>query len=86
MIMRVRIVWIVVWIVRILSKQKKTDIVDREKRLIELIENNPTITQVKMVERLKWNLPVVKYYIKSLKEKSILVRTGTVHNGRWTYK
>ncbi len=36
-----------------------------------------------MAELLEWNLPVVKYYIRSLKRKGILERTGTVHNGTW---
>ena len=62
---------------------KKASTTDRENRLIELIKNRPAITQVEMAESLEWNLPVVKYYIRSLKRKGILERTGTVHNGTW---
>ncbi len=62
---------------------QKTDIPERIKKLLSLIESNPDITQVKMAEKLKWNTPIVKYYIRKLKEKGLLERIGTSQKGQW---
>lgn len=62
---------------------QKTDYPERVEKLLSLIESEPKITQTEMAERLKWNIPVVKYYIRKLKEKGLLERIGTSQKGHW---
>jgi len=61
----------------------KQDINDKEIQLLELLEQEPTITLVKAAEKLGWKETLVKYYVASLKKKKMLSRNGTSHNGVW---
>lgn len=60
---------------------QKTDNPERVEKLLSLIESEPKITQTEMAERLKWNIPVVKYYIRNLKKKGCLKESAQVKKG-----
>ena len=54
-----------------------------EQRMIQLIMNDPAITQKKVSELLSMNVNTVKYYFNKLKRNHILIRKGTSHKGQW---
>lgn len=47
---------------------------DPEKNIMELIEQNPFLSQKQMAEKLNLNKNTLKYYIKKMKEKGVIER------------
>lgn len=60
-----------------------TNLSDKEKQLVELIRQEPKLSQTDMADKLEWTLPSVKYYINTLKSKGMLERNRTSQNGTW---
>ena len=56
---------------------------DPEKNIMELIEQNPFLSQKQMAEKLNLNKNTLKYYIKKMKEKGVIERVGTNRKGKW---
>lgn len=57
-----------------------------EPRLLELLEQEPEISQKKIAEKLEMNLNTVKYYMRKLQNAGMLAREGTSRKGRWIVK
>ena len=77
------------WIVKQESTvaAEKLDLLSKEeKTIINLVREQPAITQQEMASTLEWSLSRVKYYITKLKEKEVLYRRGTSQNGIWLVK
>lgn len=51
--------------------------------LLKILRDEPVITQKEAAKLLDWNISLVKYYISKLKQKNIIKRVGTIHNGHW---
>lgn len=51
--------------------------------LIELLRQEPELSQRKLAERLGLNPNTVKYYFRKLQEQGRLKREGSAHKGRW---
>ena len=56
---------------------------EKDKMLLQLLVENPNITQRDMAGKLGWKTDTVKYYLNKLKKKGILKRFGTSQNGYW---
>lgn len=56
---------------------------EKEKELVALIQNKPTITQHELAESLGWTISNVKYHMTKLKDKQILKRVGSNQKGKW---
>lgn len=54
-----------------------------QEKIIELIKENPNITQVEMAKRLGVTRDGISYNIKVLKENGIIERIGSTKNGSW---
>lgn len=54
-----------------------------ERLLVQIMRENPMITQKEMSRQLDWSLGKVKYYITKLKNDQILKRVGSSQKGRW---
>ena len=67
------------------TTQETTQKITQEK-IINLIEKNPDITQVKMAKILDLTRDGISYNIKILKEKGIIERVGSTKNGIWKIK
>lgn len=65
-----------------ITTQKTTQKTTQEK-IIEMIKNNPKITQIEMSKELNITRDGVAYNIKALKEKGIIEREGPDKNGYW---
>lgn len=59
---------------------------DPEKNIMELIEQNPFLSQKQMAEKLNLNKNTLKYYTKKMKEKGVIERVGTNRKGKWIVK
>lgn len=57
-----------------------------EKKVVELIIENQGITQDKIAEIAKVSKSRIRYAMKSLKERGILVREGSAKSGKWLIK
>lgn len=51
--------------------------------LLNLIKENPDMTNPLLAEKLGWSVSRVKYYIQKLKQFEKIRRKGTSRNGRW---
>ena len=54
-----------------------------EKKILQLITNNPNVIQKEIAEELNVTTMTVKRNIKKLKEKGIIDRVGANKNGYW---
>ena len=57
-----------------------------QEKMLKLIKENPTITQVQMSKVLGITRDGISYNIKQLKEKEIIEREGSNKNGKWIIK
>lgn len=67
------------------DKMKITQETTQEK-IINLIRENPKITQIEMAQKLNLTRDGVSYNIKNLKENGIIERIGSTKNGEWKIK
>lgn len=56
---------------------------DTEKKVVRLILKNPEITQDKMAEIMGMSKNGIRYVMKKLKKREILVRVGATKKGKW---
>ena len=56
---------------------------ETEKKILQIITNNPNVTQKEIAEELNVTTVTVKRNIKKLKEKGIIDRVGANKNGYW---
>ena len=56
---------------------------DTEKKVVRLILKNPEITQDKMAEMIGMSKNGIRYVMKKLKKRGILVRVGATKKGKW---
>ncbi|MCI9618753.1 MAG: winged helix-turn-helix transcriptional regulator [Dorea sp.] len=70
------------------TTQSATRYVNEEpiQAIIKLIESDPSLSQKQMAEILCLNPNTLKYYLKRMREKGIVERTGTSRKGRWIVK
>ena len=57
---------------------------DTEKKVVGLILKNPEITQDKMAEIMGMSKSGIRYIMKKLKKRGILVRVGATKRGKWS--
>lgn len=57
-----------------------------QEKIINLIRENPKITQIEMAQKLNLTRDGVSYNIKNLKENGIIERIGSTKNGEWKIK
>jgi predicted HTH transcriptional regulator len=62
---------------------KNVTIDTNEAKLIDLITNNPSITQAKMAKELNVTTRTVKRILSKLQAERIVLREGTNRSGRW---
>ena len=68
-----------------MSTQETTQETTQEK-ILNLIKNNPEITQTQMAEVLGLTRDGISYNIKQLKENNVIDRIGSTKNGKWIIK
>ncbi len=59
---------------------------ERKQAILELITENPTITQIQLMEKLNLSRKQIQTNIKKLQEEGILVRDGSNRKGHWVLK
>lgn len=59
---------------------------ERRQEILELLEENPTMTQIMLMDTLHLSRKQVQKAIKELQEQSLLEREGSNRNGRWIVK
>ena len=68
-----------------MTAQETTQETTQEK-ILNLIKNNPEITQTQMAEALGLTRDGISYNIKQLKENDVIDRIGPTKNGKWIIK
>lgn len=67
----------------------QSDIIDvtlEEKKILELIKSNPTITQIDIAKKLGVTDRTVKRKMKLMQDKGLIARVNGKRNGRWISK
>ena len=59
---------------------------ERKQAILDILIENPTITQTQLMEIMNLTRKQVKKDMKELQKKGILVREGTNRSGRWMVK
>ena len=54
-----------------------------EKIILELLRNEPAISQKEIALRLNMNANTVKYYIRKMQKDGKIIREGTNRKGKW---
>ena len=57
-----------------------------ERIIIDLIKQEPNLSQKQIADRLNINLNTVKYHVRKQQEQGRLKRIGTAHKGQWIVK
>lgn len=68
------------------TQSPQSDEIKPVQRIIEIIEQNPLLSQKQMAEKLSLNQNTLKYYIKKMREKGIIERVGSSRKGKWVVK
>ncbi len=58
-------------------------VTDKEKRVLELLYEDPGLTMLVLAERMKVSRKSISNYLKSLREKNIIERIGSDRKGYW---
>lgn len=56
---------------------------DKDKMILEVIEQLPEASQSVIAEKLHWDVNTVKYYTNKLKKNGYLKRKGNSRKGEW---
>ena len=67
------------------SVTKKLDhnISQEAKTILQIISQNPDMTQKEIAEKLGWKINRVKYHVNRMRQQNIIKRVGTSHKGHW---
>lgn len=65
------------------NKLSRTELSEEEALLLNIIRENPDLTNNLLAEELGWSVSRVKYYIQKLKKAEKLKRNGTSRKGNW---
>ena len=68
------------------TQSTQSDEIKPVQSIIEIIEQNPLLSQKQMAEKLSLNQNTLKYYIKKMREKGIIERVGSSRKGKWVVK
>lgn len=76
------------FLARLTYKQQKTselarNVVENEKKIVELIRSNPHYSALEMAALLQLNQRTVQRYLKRLQEKNVIQRSGSSKGGHW---
>jgi ATP-dependent DNA helicase RecG len=58
-------------------------LVESQRRIVEMIQNNPKISKKSMAEQIGISQTAIDKHIKTLKEKQLLIRIGSDRTGVW---
>lgn len=56
---------------------------ETQRKILELIKLNPSITQKMMMEKINLSRPAITLNLKQLKDKKIIERVGSDRKGNW---
>ena len=59
---------------------------ERKRDILQKLEENPEITQVKLMEAFDLSRKQIQKIIKDLREEGLVERQGSNRNGRWVVK
>ena len=68
------------------TQSTQSNRVDSVQAIMELINQEPFLSQKQMAEKLCLNQNTLKYYIKKMREKGIIERVGSSRKGKWIVK
>lgn len=64
-------------------KSSPKDVKETHQKVLDMILENPQITQVDMAERLDVTSRTIKKYIKEMVDKGLIEREGSARKGSW---
>ena len=65
------------------GKEFVLEFTESDKAILEVIQNNPKLTQKEIALELGWTVDRVKYYLNKIKKQMVIKRVGSSHNGHW---
>lgn len=61
----------------------QTKLSQEAKTILQIISQNPDMTQKEIAEKLGWKINRVKYHVNRMRQQNIIKRVGTSHKGHW---
>jgi len=65
------------------GQTKWSELTERQRTILQIIENNPKVSRKELSERLSINESAVQKHIENLKKKGVLTRVGPDKGGYW---
>ncbi len=66
--------------------EKWSELNDRQKKILRLIQKNPLISRRELADKLKINQSAIQKHIQKLKHQKLLRRAGAAKGGHWELK
>lgn len=61
----------------------QTKLSQEAQTILQIISQNPDMTQKEIAEKLGWKINRVKYHVNRMRQQNIIKRVGTSHKGHW---
>ena len=61
----------------------QTKLSQEAKTILQIISQNPDMTQKEIAEKLGWKINRVKYHVNRMRQQNIIKRVGPSHKGHW---
>ena len=61
----------------------QTKLSQEAKTILQIISQDPDMTQKEIAEKLGWKINRVKYHVNRMRQQNIIKRVGTSHKGHW---
>ena len=66
-----------------ITTQTTIKLTKNDHEILQVIQNNPTLSQKEIAMELGWTVDRVKYYLNKMKKQEAIRRIGSSHKGYW---
>ena len=66
-----------------ITTQTTIKLTKNDHEILQVIQNNPALSQKEIAMELGWTVDRVKYYLNKMKKQEAIRRIGSSHNGYW---
>ena len=68
---------------RLKTTQTTIKLTKNDHEILQVIQNNPALSQKEIAMELGWTVDRVKYYLNKMKKQEAIRRIGSSHKGYW---
>lgn len=65
------------------TQRGSLELTEDDKTILGILYDKPAMTQKEYALELGWTVDRVKYYLRKMKTRQMIIRVGSIHNGHW---